>query len=322
MTGIVGSATELYKVTAATGDAKHVFKSLQSLSPDFNMFVNEFYDSFKDDIDLNTLDKYGKIFLKTRTELDKLAIRLEADANDYELITANAIILVYGYAEIFNQAMDIGIISKYLDKRIRAISNAHDTDPIYLLQQLDDMSAYKSVAMKRYDSARALLNDKALVAKLKDIWAIDNIFDDSYMQINDAKLHSALLESGLTKNNLLSNYLNLFKINYFPSLMAIRLLLQTKKTGGHHKMKTKVAANKRLKGADLDALERLYTRIKMWKDISGLEINNCHLKLYFDILDVFSTNKKIPLYSPIKLFVDKINVLPRAYKKYYNISGA
>jgi len=97
------------------GDDKKIFKVISDLAPDFNIYVDSFYLDFENN--LKKLDEYALYTLTAFSEFE----RLLKNKKKYKIenLSLNAIVLIYGYAMLLNQALDSGIISKELSREIK-----------------------------------------------------------------------------------------------------------------------------------------------------------------------------------------------------------
>lgn len=307
--------SKLRKLSFTSGDAKVIFEKLAEVSPDFNNFLDSFYNDFnRDELDPELINKNGLIALQTGIELKKIGKKLNnLNPEEYNNYIMNAIVLTYGYSALFNQAIDEGFIEDKLTRQLKDYSNRKGISELELFSTLDTLEP--SILTKRYYKAIELINDKEVMGELNNLLDVQGLFDDGKMREASTELNEIYAKTSLESNKLFLGYSELFKINYFPLLSEIRLLSQVKTQGvkdNKKKVNTPVAD-------DFEKLKRLYIEIKKWKDISGIEINAGQLRLYFEMFADFARINKIELYSPIKKFIKVIRSKNKEYSQKYNL---
>ena len=155
------------------------------------------------------------------------------------------------------------------------------------------------------------------------------------MEELENKLYMEIKKGYLINSQEFNNFLQFFKkIEYFPILSAVGMLAQIIDHPSSVGMYNKPS---KLNDDELKPLIEVYTKARMYKDITGIEIRNKVLMLYFEVLKEIANKKQINLYSPIRSFVEQLedyygdfvilydlNNKSGAYKKlkeWYNILG-
>jgi len=294
-------------------DDKKIFKAISNLAPDFNIYVNNFYLDFKTSV--KELDKYAIYTLTAFSEFE----RLLKNKNKYntEILSLNAIVLIYGYAMLLNQALDSGIISKELNKEIKEYAIRKKISEFDALSILD-ANTPPSLEVKRYrKGVEILLNPKIKeeVEKLKKY----NLFNDSDMEGLENKLYMEIRKGYLITSREFNSFLKFFKKNeYFPLLSAIEMLVQIIDHPGSVSVDDKQT---KIDDIDLKSLIEIYAKAKIYKDITGVEIRNKVLMLYFELLKEIANKKQMNLYSPIRAFVEQLQDYYGDFVILYNLNN-
>ena len=295
--------------------ANRIFENLSKISPDFNDFVISFFSCFNNsDVNPSLIDKYGLIAIQTGIELEKIVNKIKSsNLEDYNNLIINSIVLVYGYSQLFNQVIDEGIIEHKLITKIKDYAKLHNIDELIFLSNLD--LNFHSILTKRFLIAKKIMLNKDIRLAVCNLLVVKDLFNDSKMQEVELELKKLYSLTNLKNSAEFRNYLNLFNMNYFQFLPAVRLLQQVKE----HNLIFKKHQSIVCVTSDFKQLAQLFIQLKKWKDISGIETNKNQLRLYFEILDGFAKTNKMGLYLPIDKFLNKAKRKLTKYRMEFNL---
>jgi len=299
------------------GDAGIMFSGAVKLSPDFEYFVNSIYKNFVlIKPDYHIIDDFGLIIFQAWIELKKITQKIDIhNKTEYLNYISNSIILIHGYIIFFNQIFDDnGILEKEFTKRIKKKALEREVNEIEILSSLDSTSPL-SLESIRYIKAVGIRKNKNIANDVKKLLLIKELFDDFKLQKVNLKLNNLYNSLSIKSNIHFSKFLDLFSLDCFPLLQAVRLLKQSESIGN----KQSNSYQHKQQHSGLTDLQQIYNSIKFWKGITGLLANSGNMMFYFDIVKSFAVENKIELYSPIKKFLDKILKNGTDYKMFYNL---
>jgi hypothetical protein len=293
-------------------DDKKIFEVISNLSPDFDVYANNFYLDFKNSI--KKLEEYSLYTLTAFSELERLL--KNKDRYEIENLSLNAIVLIYGYAMLFNQALDSGIISKGISTEIERYANNKKISESDVLLILDENSP-ASLEVKRYNKGGEILHNPEIRKEIEKLKGF-NLFDDSDMEGLENKLYAEIKDGYLINSEQFNIFFKLFKeIEYFPILNAVRILVQIM---DYPSPKASIQGKPAKLDDELKPLADMYAKAKMYKDITGIENKNKVFMLYFDVLKEIANKKQINSYSPIRSFVEQLEDHYENFVKLYDLN--
>lgn len=317
--GVRLTTEDKLKKLVVAEDAREVFGAFIKIDPDFEKFVDSFYSDFSTcGVTPELIDKYGQISIQSGIEVKKIArmVLTTKDPGVIANLVLNAMVLIYGYSSMFNQAIDDGIIERGFNDKLEIFAKSRKVDDMSIFSVLDALE-YSSFLTKRYFKTIEIVRDERIMGMLSKLLSIESLMDDSKMRENAELLTQLYVEAKLDTNRVFLEYFRLFQMDYFPLLAMAKLIDQVQRQG-----KPRNKPKKERNASVLDNFENeanLYLKLKRWKDISGIASNANQLRLYFEVLSTFAAMYDMELYSPISEFIESAKVANVKFKKEYDL---